>query len=84
MTVNELTNETWNLWCDYYRDGDLSYDEIIDIINSKIKALLKEKCAEQRGICWDALNKDLGFNIPKVLYHTYPNSILAASEPNFD
>lgn len=39
MTPREIAEKTWELWNDYYKDGDLGSKEILDIIENDIKAL---------------------------------------------
>jgi hypothetical protein len=39
MTAKEIANKTWELWNDYYKDGDLSSDEILTIIEADIISL---------------------------------------------
>jgi len=39
MTAREIAEKTWELWNDYYKDGDLGSKEILDIIENDIKAL---------------------------------------------
>ena len=47
MTAREIAEKTWELWNDYYKDGDLGSKEIIDIIETDIKALTIPDVAEQ-------------------------------------
>jgi len=39
MTAREIAKKTWELWNDYYKEGDLGSKEILDIIENDIKAL---------------------------------------------
>jgi hypothetical protein len=47
MTAREIAEKTWGLWDDYYKDGDLGSKEIIDIIETDIKALTIPTVVEQ-------------------------------------
>ncbi|MFZ2432511.1 MAG: hypothetical protein WAW57_15335 [Lutibacter sp.] len=40
MTAKDIANKSWELWNDYYKDGDKTSDEIIAELEADIKALI--------------------------------------------
>lgn len=40
MTPKEIAEKSKELWCDYYRDGEYTSDEIIEIITKEIEKIL--------------------------------------------
>ena len=49
MTAREIAEKTWELWNDYYKDGDLGSKEILDIIENDIKALTIPDVVDTEG-----------------------------------
>ena len=53
MTEREIAEKTWELWNNYYKDGDLGSEEILDIIENDIKVLTIPDVSQQREQLFD-------------------------------
>lgn len=40
MTAKDIANKSWELWNDYYKDGDKTSDEILAELEADIEALI--------------------------------------------
>ena len=62
MTPNLIANKTWELWNDYYKDGDKNSKEIIAEIESEVNQLNKEMLIKFHD--WMLNSSDYDINSP--------------------